>query len=567
MNIESILSNIYGVNSSQSFNGISGGCGCDERAKQIDEIMGFKRMKPLINRGRSRVIDDSDVIAGGSSTLSIEKEEFRREVPSSFIGGRRMKKIKKTQLQQDVESPFYLDNEDVNTFFKEFFFIHRASNPHANSIYVIPSSATLKKMIKEFHDKLKEEQKKNGDTSGIRSSTAAKIASGLYSTHKEYIFDVYPKDLTDNKKYSIPEEWPETSIDGVFQRMNRLKHIYYIALTGGNSKQVSIGFTESEAKSGKHKLTFLARTSRRNCFVFQGDIPLTQTLGSNGAVLTLSGGKSSDILKDTYLNLVKKYKDIDVASYNFIGKVGMAVGLNDVLPYYSADFIHCAMQILADRNKFKNIKLKRSTGKAINQFHKALLAKYSPNNKGIKEDNAKKLFTNIFKENPSTKSYIETIKKTYKNNKQSLAMLKADIACNMLVNCSFGDVNHVDNIIRNMDSFDNGNFGIQYNGSGKYMFGDIVNGILTRNPFHGVKARQYVPIVGNYEDRYCDKDEDEEVFPDDKGEVVVESEPEQTETNEDVVPGVPEEPEVTEEPDVETNEEVSEDDKNDSDFF
>jgi hypothetical protein len=539
MTLDAILSNIYGPQAGNSFENIHtnqtggramrGGCGCDrddglsnstgQHERYIDEIMGFKRLKAVVNKGRCRIVDEVSV------QMDVPNLDYRRSPPvvvSEQLSGGSKKAGRVLKQREDVENPLYIDNEDVMTFFKEFFFLHRASDPHSNSVYIIPSSSTLKKMVKDFQETLREELKKKNDKSGIKSSTAAKIASSLLAPYKEYIFDIYPKDLTDNKKYVIPPEWPETPVEGVFQRMNRLKHIYYISISG---KSISIGQTESEAKSGKHKLSFIARTNVRNCFVLQGDIPMTVSAHDKGMVTFTGGSKRKgavqrDALKTVYLNLVKKFKDVNVASYNFIGTIGPALGVQKVMPYYSADFNHCAMQILADRKTaFKDLKMSFSpTKKSINTFHKQLLNHYNPSNKGIKESEARKSFAGMY-HGVGTKQYIEEVKRAYQSKKLPLSMLKADIASNMLGNCPFGDVKRVNEAIDSMDSFDTSDFGMQFNGQGRYAFGEVVHNTLSRNPFHGFKSRQYVPIIENsYEDKYCDQDEDDEILPGDEDE-------------------------------------------------
>lgn len=496
MDLNSIMSNIYGENAPQNFDSLS--------------LSGGK-----INYKRSKIkyLDESIQSDNNDTTNSIEADysfKANKIFPTlgnlfSISGG-----ATKSTIYPSAE---YVEDSGLKTFIKEFFLHYLVSNIHKNTILIVPSDSTLKKMVDDFKSKLKSENIEE------YSPDASRYAAKTELPFKNYIFDVYGKETPDNDgfPYQVSSEFPSTGMTDVLRRTNRLSKVYFFKFVSESEIKVAT----NEKMSGASSLKFLAKADH-DCFILKGDVPaVSEGKSSNIVTATLSGGNKSNYLRNYFLSLVSKYNnDLDMASYDFIGVIGAAGDdiqneAKKLSKYYSGDYLHTAFSILSDNQEFDINK--DADENDINDVHSAIIDNYTPKKSLIKMNKVYDVLPRIYKNCKSAKSglqaskiFISTIKKMYETISAPPYMIQADIATAMCKqNNSLQNVRNalhiIDEIKRiddNPSAFDgpdnNSYFNSSIKMSDKTVISPLVStvyGAISSSPFIGSVAREYTPML------------------------------------------------------------------------
>lgn len=502
MDLNSIMSNIYGENAPQNFDSLSlsGGKINYKRSK----IKYLDEDTSTYDNGRY----DEDTSTNDEADYSFKANKIFSTVGNLFSisGG-----AAKSTIYPSAE---YVEDAGLKTFIKEFFLHYLVSNIHKNTILIVPSDSTLKKMVDDFKSKLKSE---NIDE---YSPEASRYAAKTELPFKNYIFDVYGKESPDNDgfPYQVSPEFPSSGMSDILRRTNRLSKVYFFKF----ESESEIKIATNEKMSGASKLKFLAKADHE-CFILKGDVPAApEGKSANIVTATLSGGSKNNYLRNYFLSLVRKYNnDLDMASYDFIGAVGAAgkdlqSEAKKLSKYYSGDYLHTAFSILSDNQEFDVNE--NADENEIADMHSAIIDNYTPKKSIIKMNKVNDVLPRIFKNCKSSKSgfqaskmFISTIKKMYESISAPPFMMKADIATAMCKQSNnlqtVRNALHVVDAIRetedNPGPFDGPEDTTSYFNSSikigdKSVISPLVStvyGAIASSPFIGSIAREYTPML------------------------------------------------------------------------
>lgn len=506
MDLNSIMSNIYGENAPQNFDSLhlSGG----------NIVHRVAKIKYLDDDTKSITTDNNDVSSYIAAAYSFKANKISPIINNAFSisGGA---KQTKTKIYSSAE---YVEDNELKAFIKEFDLHYKVVNVKKNTIFVVPSKATLQIMIEEFKDKLKKE--------GIEEYTqeASIYSSKTELSYKNYIFNVYGKN-GENKKtddvdnYKVPAGFPDTGeCKTVLLRTNLLSNIYYFKFISESEIRVST----NENMTKYSTLKFIAKAANE-CFILKGDLPpASSTKSSNVVTATLSGGNKINYLKNYFLSLVQKNEeDIDSAAYKFIGAIGAAEDdiqetAKKLSKYYSGDYLHTAFSILADNQEFdvdENVK-----DKTVDKVHSAIIDYYRPKKSVVKTNKVNEVLPMIYrncKSSPSgkeaNKMFVSTLKKMYNTISAPSYMMRADIATALCKqNSNFQSVRNALNVIDevkkiedNPTAFDGPENNSSYFNSSirlnnRSVISPLVStiyGAISSSPFIGSIAKEYTPLL------------------------------------------------------------------------
>lgn len=500
MDLNSIMSNIYGENAPQNFDSLSLSGG------KID----YKQSKiKYLDEGTSRY--DEDTSRYDEADYSFKANKIFSTVGNLFSisGGA----AKSTTTYPSAE---YVEDAGLKTFIKEFFLHYLVSNIHKNTILIVPSDSTLKKMVDDFKSKLKSENIEE------YSPEASRYAAKTELPFKNYIFDVYGKESPDNDgfPYQVSSDFPSSGMSDILRRTNRLSKVYFFKF----ESESEIKIATNEKMSSASKLKFLAKADH-DCFILKGDVPAApEGKSANVVTAALSGGSKNNYLRNYFLSLVRKYNnDLDMASYDFIGAVGAAGSdlqseAKKLSKYYSGDYLHTAFSILSDSQEF-NIN-EDADADDVADVHSAIIDNYTPKKSIIKLNKVNDVLPRIFKNCKSSKSgfqaskmFISTIKKMYDSISAPPFMMKADIATAMCKQSN--NLQTVRNALHVVDAItdieddpsaiggsDNINSNSYFNSSIKIDDKSVISplvstvyGAIASSPFIGSIAKEYTPML------------------------------------------------------------------------
>lgn len=491
MDLKRIMSNIYGESSSQTFDNV---------------ILGGKR--PIYKRAQIHYLDEvqnDNPVSADYNYSSISKQDY--DMAFTMSGGGKRKHYNSNELV--IESPMYVNNPELQDFIKSFYLYYLFSHLKSNTLIIVPSQTELNELKQELDTKLK------GGNIKPNTIEASKFTNKESLGFKHYIFDVYGGGNNDKFDYKIDSNFPESATGSILRRTNRLGEVYYFKFEGPKDILVSCDSKLSKPS----KLSFVAKCSN-DCFILKGAFPKCST-SKGSSVYTVSGGKlDKNGLQDAFVRYCNKYEDVDTAAYKFIGALGLSAMMNGEDPkniasrlanYYSADFVHSALSMITDGNKFtlNDIKFKSSD---INKMHKLIIDAYSPKQVNIEGCKVKDAINSIYskskhyKGNDRNRYIITQVGKMYGNYPKS--MYKADIGTALIRSCNNSNertINHAFNIMNSIDAIytdTNGTNGT--NDEFKDQFKDsnaldstanAVYASFVSTPFIGVNAKCSVPMI------------------------------------------------------------------------
>ena len=496
MDLNAIMSNIYGEGSSQNFNslGFTGGQLKVHRAtiKYLDEDKTQPTTESIASSYRATKIYSS------FPTLNI----------SSITGGAAKDD---THIFPSAE---YIDNSNLQKFIKEFYLHYLVANAHKNMLLVVPSDGTLNKLISEFKAILKKE--------GIAecSTEASKYAAKTDLAFKNYIFDVYGRSSSSNEgyPYQVDGGFPEKGSNEIYRRTNRASKQYFFKFTNANKIEVA----DNDKFTGAATLKFLGKCDR-SVLVLQGDIP--ESSGSKSKVVKASitgGGKSKSVLRHEFLRCVKRNQDLDSGAYEFIARVSKASGASKIARFYSGDYVHTAFSIIAaNESEGEDVSIDKTPeidDSSIDNEHNKLIDNFKPVKNIVKLDKVQAVLPKIMRDacshasnGPSAnKLFINNVRRMYNAIKAPKYMLAADIACALTKNNdSIDGVRNALNIMASVEETEqDGNSNSNLEGGNRiYAHGTKSHGsistplirsvysALVNSPFIGTVAKEYAPVL------------------------------------------------------------------------
>lgn len=500
MNLNRIMDNIYGDRSSQSFDGVSLSGGRIEH-----------------KQSSVRYVDAPSETTGGST-----KQEFSYQ-PSIDYSISESSPSWSNYLTGGgatdttvYANPNYVDNADLQLFIKAFFLQHLFSSPNKNSIYIIPPTDVLKKMISDFKAKLKAEK----ITEATKEAELYAVKTEL--PYKGYIFDVYGKGSPNNENYDyqVSSTFPASGMDTVLRRTNRLSQPYFFKFASKEDIKIATNAKLEKANS----LKFVAKCSN-DCFVLSGEVPAPGKAASASNVVTanLSGGAKKNNLRSLFKSLVRKYGDIDQAAYDFVSTVALAeaertgdpdAAAAHMASAYSGDFVHSAFSILADDSFGPVDEDDVYDDDDIEDMHQAIIDNYKPKQMNINLDHARAAIKSAYMKSKSARSGYEASKSIVSDmmkmyGKYPLSMFKADLATALVkrnstedgIDYAFDMIDAIDGASTNASALSGGMIGGQLDS--QITFDDGVSSPLSNaiysafsaSPFIGVIARGYAPML------------------------------------------------------------------------
>lgn len=491
-----IMSNIYGAGATQSFDDISFSGG------RRRPTVSFK--KPKIKYLDIGYFNTKALKESKYSSHTKRSKPNRKQANNQYrdmTGG-----VAKNKLDHVYPSALYIPDSSVENFSSTFLLKYLFSHAHKNSIFLIPSTKEFQRLKKDFEDKLKAEK--------IPECTpeASKYAAKTALLFKAYILDVFGENENDGQPYRIDPAQISANDIKIVQRTNRLNQ----------KMQVEVG-------KNKMLVSFLDRPNEKaECEILgiaAGDVIVAKcvlpkfelnTAHNNIITANLAGGNTKKVLRNAFLKLVNRYRDIDRASYEFIAAIGDAnrQQLSNLANYYSGDYTHTAFSILMDGKNFSiNTDPSSYNSHAV---HNALINLYKPKQSNINLNKASSVIKNIIDQACKTNSgrssnvaFVKMLHKMYDTSSAPKYMLKADVATALCEACGEVDptetVEHAFNIVDEIDGIesntvaDNNFMNAAMMGGNRHHSStpiiNIVGQALLRYPFTGHMAREHVPML------------------------------------------------------------------------
>ena len=517
MDLNAIMTNIYGEKASQSF-----------------DALGFKGGNAGIHHQKANIkyLDDTKDDSPTSQEIksSYRASKIYNVLPSdlTFSGG--TKKYGGVITDDHVyPSAEYIDNGDLKTFIKEFYLHYLVSNAHKNLILIIPTSATLKKLISDFKAALKKE--------GIEelSAEASKYAAKCDCEFKNYIFDVFGRSSNNNDgfPYQVDSSFPSKELPDIYRRTNRASRQYFFKFISKNKIEVA----NNDKMTGAATLKLIGKCDR-NVLVLCGDIPSPSESKSKVVKASLAGGAKQNILRHEFLKCVRKYDDLDAGAYEFVARVAKASSPSNIAKYYSGDFVHSAFSIIAASETDSDTETSKiETGPIDNDeietIHESIVEQYHPVKNVVKMDKVAVVLPKLLNEScrqsnsaySSNKSFISNLNHMYSAIKAPKYMLYADTATALTKhNESYDGVKNALNIMSEMEavgeenSMSGGYLTTSYGRNNSTPLIRSVYSALSTSPFIGSVAREFTPILmtkhSAFEDHNMnEKDDDDEIMP------------------------------------------------------
>ena len=485
MDLNTIMSNIYGENASQSFDNISISGGHIER-----------------RLARVKYLDQDAHEPNNTSTKNSynkPNQHHTLNIRMNMTGGA-------DDDFEELVSIFAIKDKRVNDFI-EAFQLHRTvlrQNPYA--IIVIPTKDKLKQMSDEVNAALKEK----GLTLG--TTEAANFMATHDFTYKNYVIDIFVGKDNDGRPYRMDNDFPKKGSNAVLKRTTRANTVYYFVFKSADDITVA---TSDDMKNAL-KLKLLAKV-RNNNYILYGDLPPNDgRTKSNIMTVTMTGGSKENQSRKYFLSLVSHYNDVDKAAYHFIGAIaaGGESNAKKLAQYYSGDYIHTAFSIIADNKPFsinKNV-----SNNKLNKMHSMIINNYTPVKSIIKMDKVNVVLPAIYKNAKSSKTglqasktFISNIKKIYNSINAPKYMMLADISTSL---CRYNNTAEaVNNAYQLMDEIESlsetdkekNDFKTNYLNSTVKLSDkavisplmDIVYTAISSSPFIGFVAKEYTPML------------------------------------------------------------------------
>ena len=325
INIDRVLKNIYGDDSTQSMASLSGG---------------YTR-KPLKRPvGYSSLIVGDDTSARLTSSQLFSNSTYDDSFTSMSGGGKRRRRGGSDMIIYATPYYYIIDNPEVEKWVNTCGLSVPVQHPQSRAIIVIPPKPQMASQIKEVQDALSKE--------GIKFGTTK--ANEFINTHKfeaqHYCLNVYGSSSPDNEgmDYAVPDGFPDSGSDKIIRRTARSSGVFYLKFSGAND--IICGTDKN--LSGSTKLKFVAKCEK-DVYILTGEMPTPteESTRPERNVVTMTGGDLKSTTLPIYFKRLIKYRngDLDAAAYDFIGALGCSgTPTKTLLKHYSSNFLHSAFE-------------------------------------------------------------------------------------------------------------------------------------------------------------------------------------------------------------------------------
>ena len=499
MNLDRIMSNIYGDSATQSFEHISLSGGAPK-------ILLLEPKIEYIESSKNIYIDNEDGY----------DNSFHNEY--SIHGGGKHGKLRSMIKNAEVkimDGVGQIENQDLHNFMNQFYLTAHFANPPKNMIAQIPPSDEMKSLEAEANKIIKAAGAEPGS---VEAHKALILSSAGF---KDYVWSVYGKDSNNNQGF--PYRLPVDAIkDGktseVCRRTNKNgSHAFFQVKDG----KILVSSNPEMKDSITLKLIGLCD----NDFVIvQGKLP-TLNKGHKDSIKTHSmsgGGPNRNKFGSTFLKMLSEHDDLNEASYEFLSSVALSEAESIGVPkaaahmakYFSGNTIHSAMAIIHKSKDFDIANIYRYENDDLNEMQHKIINAYKPERKNINTRAAKSNFDKIYNNSKSSKNgatagnyMIKNIKRMYSDIGAPDYMFPADVACSMCMNDRSDE--SVANAINTMDYIDHIEDSPKTIG---YRFVNSTNVISKRHnqissplvdsiyksikasPFIGIISKEYIPL-------------------------------------------------------------------------
>lgn len=492
MSENSIMSNIYGAGSPQSFEGVS--------------LTGGNKFHYTQPRPNVRVMDAEP------STQQSYDMSGGRVAPS--------KQASKAEVKSEdwpiYANALYIKNDDLQHFLYTFSQFWNVANARYNAITVLPDHKTVEKYCKEWEEELKSK----GFTVG--SVEASKYTAKSNCKFNRYIFDVFSQNPPNNAgmEYHVSGDFPlVVNKDEVIRRTNRDNQVCYFKFNGPDEIICSDSMKFPEEEEHTVKLSLLGRCQAA-VFILKGNLPKAiaeaeqskaNAIYENG-IYTLAGGNLANDKVGVKESFIKEFnkagRDIESACYNFFGKQALQAiyGGEDqdavverMSKYYKGDHVFNTMSLLAD-SEAKLFPLNEEfDSEELEEIHKMFIDKMScaaaaSSDKINKFKNSIAVKFNKSQGNPG--EFIHSLNSSYKNAYH----LIADATTPYIK--KHANIDGINNMFKIMNSMSNLLKDKNYSGAFCTKIGDtcalntIVLEALSENPTY-IQAMSNVPSLMN----------------------------------------------------------------------
>ena len=491
MDLNAIMSNIYGEGSSQSFDSI-----------------GFSGGSIQQHRASIKYLDDVNDTTVNEEVQTAELEQgyrasklFNAFPDITLSGGAK-------DGEKIFPSAEYIDNSDLQKFIKEFYLHYLIVNAHKNMILIVPPTNVLTKMIADFKAILKKENIEEC------SPQASQYAAKTDLAFKNYIFDVYGRSSANNDGFLYQVPYPEKTSKDIYRRTNRASKQYFFRFDGGK-----IEIADNEKLANSNSLKFLGKCDRA-VLVLQGEVPTSAGGKSKVVSASMAGGAKRNVLKSCFLRCVRNNHSLDDAAYEFIARVSKASGASKVAKFYSGDFAHCAFSILAANEEGTDaFDFDGSEDLQLENEHSAIIDNYRPTKNIVKMDKVQAVLPKLLRDATSRASngasanhaFVSNLRKMYGAIQAPKYMLAADIATALTKNNeSYDSIRNALSIMSAVDAEDgNTNNAGETTLSGGSVYATsfksgsatttpLINSVynaLSASPFIGSIAKEYTPLL------------------------------------------------------------------------
>ena len=414
---------------------------------------------------------------------------------------RTVKKTKGGATYEELAYPEYISNEDFKKFIYEFYLIKRVCNSYSASLYVIPTSRNLTKMINDFKAILKKNNIKEG------SSEAFQYAAINDLPFKACIFSVFADSSPNNYRIdkTVPGPYKEF---GTIKRTNLLSEQYYFTYID----QTTIKIAQENTNDSKFTTAKLIAKCLNGIYVFQGDLPEAKEKYENKLNKAFVGGslKANSLKKFSILkNCLSKHGE--QGSELFIGGCVKAndKNISSYAKLFSGDLLHSAFRMCFNDNI--SDEYEEATTKESRAITKRLMKMYKPTEQNIDTEKYANVFRKLYANNlakslspkQASKEYVNELNRIY--NKCGKDMLYADIATNIYRSHNYDNLQDIYNLVENVESVNNDLYAdnsealhLEFSDSSTSVFKtsklcNYINQSLMIAPLVGINAKTYYP--------------------------------------------------------------------------
>lgn len=425
---------------------------------------------------------------------------------SQMMGGNK----KRTTIRklEDTGMIEYCNNENFNKYLKAFYLYQRVAQSYSSAVYVIPESKKLDKMIKEFEDKLAE----NNLTP--KSSEAKKFANSEDLPYKRCMFIVFPYDS--EERYKLDSS--KLAEFGVAKRVNLLSEVYWFKYVDPETIEIHNAHPKGKSEHTTVKLTVQGSSGT---FVFEGDLPEPKEFYDKPVIKKLSGGCNIKTMEEYIENGDTQQE----GALNFISAISCMNSNNKTIcqSNISGDLVNSAFNVLFACEDKSSSDFSLIGGNKENNFDEEDMEKMSEellDNQEIRNETYdkseyvgkfKNMYEVVAKKNlspsESTRMYKMKLKNLYKN--LGTSVLKADIATALNRNGysledSYEIANNIDedNELEQFTDITK----LEFIGDDLYYtskFNSIVNSALMSAPLISLNAKTYHPSISKRKCKKC----------------------------------------------------------------